>query len=495
MRPLLLSDVARPLRFACIGGITAVIQLSILELLITHGWKAIVANVIAFLLSAQVNFLLSSLFTWHDRRVKNEAGRLKIIVIRWLSFHGSIAGTALLNELVFIIASSIVPTLLASGLGIGAAALINFFVFNRFVFRRQPTSQTNVQNSGQDDVKRQAMVTTARTDEALAERMFTAMDVKEEPVQPLAPEGHLTYSIIAPVFNEVETLPHFYERMVRVMEDIGEPFELLLINDGSTDDSYTVMQKLHKEDARVRIIDFSRNFGHQIAISAGLDYARGDAVIIIDSDLQDPPEVVAQLIARWKDGAEVVYAQRTQRAGETFFKLATAAAFYRLISRLTSINIPRDTGDFRLLDRSVVKALISMREHHRFMRGLSSWVGFRQVAVQYERHERYAGSTKYPLKKMIRFSLDAITSFSYVPLQLATSFGFFLAGLSLIGILAAVILRIFIGAIAGQASTLILVLFMGGIQLIFLGIIGEYLGRIYDEVRARPLYIVREVLE
>ena len=452
------------------------------------------ANVMAFLLAAQVNFLLSSLFTWHDRRVKSEVSRLKAIFIRWLSFHGSIAGTALLNELVFIIASAIVPTLLASVLGICSAALINFFVFNRLVFR-QPASQTNVQNSGKDDIKRHATFATARTEKAFAERMFTAMDVKEESVQQIVQAEHLTYSIIAPVFNEVETLPHFYERMVRVMEDIGEPFELILINDGSTDGSYTVMRKLHEEDARVRIIDFSRNFGHQIAISAGLDYARGDATIIIDSDLQDPPEVVTQLIARWKDGAEVVYAQRTQRAGETFFKLATAAAFYRLIARLTSINIPPDTGDFRLLDQRVVKALTSMREHHRFMRGLSSWVGFRQEAVQYQRHERFAGSTKYPLKKMIRFSLDAITSFSYVPLQLATSFGFFLAGLSLIGILIAIILRIFMGAIVGQASTLILVLFLGGIQLIFLGIIGEYLGRIYDEVRARPLYIVREVLE
>jgi dolichol-phosphate mannosyltransferase len=218
-------------------------------------------------------------------------------------------------------------------------------------------------------------------------------------------------------------------------------------------------------------------------------------VIIIDSDLQDPPEVIPELIARWKRGAEVVYAQRAKRAGETRFKLWTAKAFYRLIARITSVNIPRDTGDFRLLDHRVVKALVAMREHHRFMRGLSVWVGFRQEAVQYERHERFAGSTKYPLRKMVRFSVDAITGFSYVPLQLATTFGFILAGLSLLGILVAAILRVVTGAIVGQASTLILVLFLGGIQLIFLGIIGEYLGRIYDEVRARPLYILREVLE
>ena len=301
-----------------------------------------------------------------------------------------------------------------------------------------------------------------------------------------------TYSVVAPVFNEDETLPHFYERIVVVMEEMGEPFELLLVNDGSHDDSYRIMQELHARDPRVHVINFSRNFGHQIAISAGLDYARGKAVIILDADLQDPPEVIPTLVERWKDGAEVVYAQRSRR--ETHFKLWTAAAFYQLIERITSVHIPRNTGDFRLLDRRVVDALITMREQHRFMRGLSAWVGFRQEAVQYVRQERFAGETKYPLRKMIRFSLDAITSFSHVPLQLATSCGFFLAGLSLLGIVVAAILRLFTGAIVGQASTLILVLFLGGIQLIFLGIIGEYLGRIYDEVRARPLYIVRDAL-
>jgi dolichol-phosphate mannosyltransferase len=304
-----------------------------------------------------------------------------------------------------------------------------------------------------------------------------------------------TYSIVAPVFNEEETVPHFYQRIVDVMESLSEPFEIVLINDGSRDGSYAVMKQLHQQDPRVRVVDFSRNFGHQIAISAGLDHARGDAVVIIDSDLQDPPEVILQLIAAWKNGAEMVYAQRSKRSGETHFKLWTAAAFYRLIERITSINIPRNTGDFRLLDRQVVKALVAMREQHRFMRGLSVWVGFRQEAVQYERHERFAGTTKYPLRKMLRFSLDAITSFSHVPLQLATTFGFILAGISLIGIIIAIILRLFTDAIVGQASTLILVLFLGGIQLIFLGIIGEYLGRIYDEVRSRPLYIVRELLD
>jgi polyisoprenyl-phosphate glycosyltransferase len=303
------------------------------------------------------------------------------------------------------------------------------------------------------------------------------------------------YSIIAPVFNEKETLPHFYERVVSVMEGMAESFELIFVNDGSQDGSYEVLRQLYERDARVQVLDFSRNFGHQIAISAGLDYAHGSAVVILDSDLQDPPELIPEMAARWKAGVEVVYAQRATRAGETAFKLMTAAAFYRLIERITSVRIPRDTGDFRLLDRRVVNALVAMREQHRFMRGLSAWVGFRQEAVSYQRAERFAGTTKYPLHKMIRFSLDAITSFSHVPLQLATTFGFVLAGLSLLGILVAAFLRLFTDAIVGQASTLILVLFLGGIQLIFLGILGEYLGRIYDEVRSRPLYILREKLD
>jgi dolichol-phosphate mannosyltransferase len=309
------------------------------------------------------------------------------------------------------------------------------------------------------------------------------------------PAGSPTFSVVAPIYNEEATLPYFYHRTVKVMETLGEPFELILVNDGSTDGSYRAMRHLREDDPRVRVIDFSRNFGHQIAISAGLDYARGAATIILDSDLQDPPEVIPELVGCWREGAEVVYAQRARRAGETRFKLLTAAAFYRLIRRLAALDLPPDTGDFRLVDRRVVEALRATREHRRFMRGLSVWVGFRQEAVLYERHERFAGTTKYPLRKMIRFSVDAITGFSYLPLQLATSLGFALAALSVVGILVAGLLRIVHGAIVGQASTLILVLFLGGVQLVFLGVIGEYLGRIYDEVRNRPLYIVREVIE
>jgi dolichol-phosphate mannosyltransferase len=318
---------------------------------------------------------------------------------------------------------------------------------------------------------------------------------EEVPQQRTRHDAPPVYSVVAPVFNEAETLPHFYQRVVAVMEKLGQPFELVLVDDGSTDGSGAVLRQLHHSDHRVRVVSFSRNFGHQIAISAGLDYAQGRAVVVMDSDLQDPPEVIAELGERWQQGAEVVYARRASREGETRFKLWTAALFYRLIRGMTSVDIPRDTGDFRLLDRKVVDALVTMREHHRFMRGLSAWVGFCQEAVFYHRQERFAGSTKYPLRKMVRFSVDAITSFSHVPLQLATSFGFVLAGASLIGIVVAALLRLVTHAIIGQASTLILVLFLGGVQLIFLGIIGEYLGRIYDEVRSRPLYVVRDLLQ
>jgi len=484
VQALLFSDAARPLRFVCIGGLAGVLQLLLLSLFNRLGWQIVLANAIAYILSAQVNFLLSTFFTWHDRQ--SEIDSIKTLLARWLTFHGSIIGTGLLNMLVFVIARTILPTLMASAFGIAGAAIANFFLFNRFVFRKR------IASSGANQMMNSKHTTAFQTQSIRGEAIASH---KPHSAFRSRPSRAPIYSIVAPVFNEKETIPHFYERVIRVMEEVGEAFELVLVNDGSTDGSYEVLQQLHEQDTRVHVIDFSRNFGHQIAISAGLDFAHGDAVIIMDSDLQDPPEVIPELITRWKDGGEVIYAQRAKRAGETRFKLMTAAAFYRLINRITSVNIPRDTGDFRLLDRCVVNSLVAMREQHRFMRGLSAWVGFRQEAVSYERHERFAGTTKYPLRKMIRFSMDAITSFSHLPLQLATSFGFVLAGLSLLGIVVAIILRLVTGAIAGQATTLILVLFLGGIQLIFLGIIGEYLGRIYDEVRSRPLYIVREVLD
>lgn len=297
-------------------------------------------------------------------------------------------------------------------------------------------------------------------------------------------------SIVAPVYDEEILLPEFYRRVVAAIEPLGVSFEIVLVNDGSHDRSGAIMDELHAQDKRVKVIHFSRNFGHQIAITAGTDHATGQAVAVIDSDLQDPPEVIVDMYHKWREGYQVIYGVRTEREGETAFKRATASAFYRIIRRITNIDLPLDTGDFRLMDERVVAVMRGMREHHRFMRGLSVWVGFKQAGVPYRRDARKAGVTKYPLKKMLRFALDAITSFSYLPLQLATYSGFVIAGMSVVAILIAIILRITGNGIAGQATTLVSVLFLGGIQLIFLGIIGEYLGRIYDEVKRRPLYIV-----
>jgi glycosyltransferase involved in cell wall biosynthesis len=268
---------------------------------------------------------------------------------------------------------------------------------------------------------------------------------------------------------------------------------LIIVDDGSTDGSTEKIRELATQDIRLKPVIFVRNFGHQIAVTAGLDYAQGQAALIIDADLQDPPEVMLDLIAKWKEGFEVVYAQRVEREGETWLKLLTASIFYRMIYRITDVNIPIDTGDFRLLDRKVVDIMVQMRERHRFLRGMSSWVGFKQVGVPYKRAARYSGVTKYPFKKMLRFASDAVTSFSYFPLQLAMYLGFISAGISIIAIPVVIILRIAgLHAFVGQASTLIAVLFLGGVQLISLGILGEYIGRIYDETKGRPLYIVRE---
>lgn len=300
-----------------------------------------------------------------------------------------------------------------------------------------------------------------------------------------------TFSVVAPVWNEVATIPLFYDRCKQVLDSLGGTWEIVLVDDGSRDGSRDAMRRLCEADPRVRALVFSRNFGHQIAITAGLDYARGDAVVVIDSDLQDPPEVIAEMVDRWRDGFQVVYAQRTARAGETWFKRVTASAFYRVIRNIASVDIPLDTGDFRLMDRVAADALRSMREHHRFVRGMAAWIGYRTTAVMYSRAARHAGETKYPFRKMARLAVDGITNFSYLPLQLATYAGFIVAGLSLIGILAAIVVRVFLGhELTGQATTLVSVLFLGGIQLIFLGVIGEYLGRIYDEVKGRPLYLL-----
>ena len=305
-----------------------------------------------------------------------------------------------------------------------------------------------------------------------------------------------TFSIIAPIYNEIDNISALYERVSGVMDSTGEPWEFVMIDDGSSDGSTESILELSKKDSKIVPVIFARNFGHQIAVTAGLDYSQGEAVIIIDADLQDPPEVILDLIRKWREGYEVVYATRSKREGESWFKLLTAAAFYRLIQRITDVNLPRDTGDFRLLDHKVVEVMNQMREKHRFLRGMSVWVGFKQTGVEYERAERFAGETKYLLKKMFRLASDAITGFSYFPLQLATYLGFFAAGIGILAILVMIVLRLTGSQLFyGQGTILIAVLFLGGVQLISIGMLGEYVGRLYDEAKGRPLYIVRKDLE
>jgi polyisoprenyl-phosphate glycosyltransferase len=309
------------------------------------------------------------------------------------------------------------------------------------------------------------------------------------------------FSVVAPVWNEENLIQEFYRRVREVMEGLGdasggESWELVLVDDGSYDRSPQLMDEIHAQDPEhVVVLHFARNFGHQLAITAGMDYARGDAVVVIDSDLQDPPEVIPNLIAKWHEGYEVVYAVRTEREGETRFKLATARLFYRLIQILTDVEIPMEAGDFRLLDRKALDTLKRMREQHRFVRAMVSWIGFRQIGVPYRRMARKAGETKYTFRKMLRLALDAITGFSFFPLKLALWSGMVAVPAGLLLALVLLVIRLRGAApLAGQGLVTSLVLFMGGVQLLGLGILGEYIGRIYDEVRQRPLYILRDVM-
>ncbi len=301
------------------------------------------------------------------------------------------------------------------------------------------------------------------------------------------------YTVIAPIYNEIENIPHLYARVCEVMDQTGEAWELILVDDGSKDGSTDALRELGKKDDRVRPVIFARNFGHQIAVSAGMDYARGDAIAIIDADLQDPPEVILELIEKWKEGYDVVYAVRSEREGESWFKLTTAALFYKFIQKITDVDIPLNTGDFRLLDRKVLNVMNSMPERNRFLRGMSSWAGFKQIGVEYKRHARFAGETHYPLKNMIKLALNAITGFSYWPLQLLSKTGVGLVVLSLLLLVLFIIL-----ALVGKVdltfvlATWLTVIFLAGVLLISMGILGEYMGRIYDEAKGRPLYIVAE---
>ena len=304
-----------------------------------------------------------------------------------------------------------------------------------------------------------------------------------------------TISIVVPVFNEEEVITESYKRLKNVMDEHNEPYEIIFVNDGCKDKTPVIIENICKTDKNIRLINFSRNFGHQIAISAGMEKAEGKAIVVIDADLQDPPEIIPLMVKKWKEGFEVVYGKRSKRKGETIFKKLTAALFYRFIRAMTPFHIPLDVGDFRLIDRKVCDVMKDIHEKNRFIRGLVSWTGFPQTAVEYVREERFAGTTKYTLKKMIHFASDAIVSFSYKPLKIATTLGvlFSLGGfIYLIYVLyEAIVLK---NTIRGWASSISINLIFNGITLIILGIIGEYIGRIYDESKNRPLYIIKSLI-
>jgi glycosyltransferase involved in cell wall biosynthesis len=304
-----------------------------------------------------------------------------------------------------------------------------------------------------------------------------------------APRNLTLLSVVAPVYNEEATINEFYTRVCSALEGLN--FELVLVDDGSSDGSTASLDQLATHDPRVRVVYLSRNFGHQTALTAGLDHARGDAVVMLDADLQDPPELITRMLDHWRAGCDVVYAVREQRDGESRFKLSTARWFYKLFDKLAQVELQHNSGDFRLLDRRALDALLAMRERNRFLRGMTVWVGYTQAAVPYKRDSRYAGETKYTLSKMLRFSLDAISSFSHRPLQLATLLGFVISTLAFIAIPVVIVLRLVGSYLPGFGSITIVILLLGGIQLIAIGIIGEYVGRIYDEVKGRPLYLVR----
>ena len=298
-------------------------------------------------------------------------------------------------------------------------------------------------------------------------------------------------SVVVPAFNEEEVLPAFYERLRTVLDQLPCEAEMVFVNDGSSDATLRVLTQLRDGDARIAIVDLSRNFGKELAMTAGLDHARGDAVVVIDADLQDPPELIPDLVKRWEEGYDVVYAQRAVREGETFFKKATAHAFYRLMEGVSRVPIPRDTGDFRLMSRRAVDALLRLRERNRFMKGLFAWIGYPQTALVYNRDPRYAGTTKWNYWKLWNFAIEGITSFTEAPLKVATYFGLFTAlGAFVSGAWIIFKTLMYGDPVAGYPSLMVVILFLGGVQLISIGIIGEYLGRTFNEVKQRPLYLL-----
>lgn len=306
-------------------------------------------------------------------------------------------------------------------------------------------------------------------------------------------KSQVQYSIIVPVYNEELVIGETYKRLKKVMDSTEETYEIIFVNDGSKDGTVEIAKTICNIDKNIKLLSFSRNFGHQLAISAGMDYSSGNAVVVIDADLQDPPEVILEMIKKWKEGYDVVYGQRAKREGETFFKKFTAKAFYRTLKSMTDIDIPVDTGDFRLIDRKVCNKLKELPEHNRYVRGLVSWIGFKQTGVQFTRHERFAGETKYPLKKMLKFATDGIVSFSYKPLKFALYIGMSISAISFLYFVIDLLKNVIMGTpISGLNLAISMLFFLIGGVFIILGIIGEYISRMGDEAKRRPLYIIGE---
>lgn len=303
-----------------------------------------------------------------------------------------------------------------------------------------------------------------------------------------------TISVVVPCYNEVEVFNETYKRLKDTLNSISSQYEheIIFVNDGSTDQTLSMISDVVQSDSKIKCISFSRNFGHQLAITAGLDHCVGDAAIVIDADLQDPPHVMLDMIEQWENGYDVVFGKRREREGESRFKLLTAKYFYKIINKLSDVEIPKDTGDFRLMDRAALDQFLRMRESFRFVRGMVAWIGFKQTFVEYDRESRFAGSTKYPLKKMLRLASDAILAFSNVPLKIATWLGFLTSFAAFLGILYALYSRLFGTYEPGWTTIMLAVLLIGGIILMVLGVIGSYIGRIYNEVKGRPLYIIKE---
>ncbi len=300
-------------------------------------------------------------------------------------------------------------------------------------------------------------------------------------------------SLVLPIYNEEEVIPELHTQLQAFLDKLQLDTEVIFVNDGSSDLSFQILRGVASAEPRYRVLSFARNFGHQTAVTAGIDYARGEAVVVMDADLQDPPEVVLEMVQKWREGYDVVYGQRRTRVGETAFKLFTAKIFYRLFAKMIPIEVPLDTGDFRLMSRRVVVALRALRESHRFVRGMVSWIGFKQTAVQYDRPGRFAGETKYPLRKMLRFAVDGITSFSVVPLRLATYLGFFISFVSVLVALWAMFVHFVLSStVPGWTAQVVITSLLASVQLVMIGILGEYVGRIYEQVKQRPLYVVGE---